>query len=137
MHGSASLQAAARPLAIARWLLAVAVMVVLIVLIGGITRLTESGVSITEWKPVTGMIPPLTGAQWQAEFGAYRQTPQYIQINGPAGMTLATYKFIFFWEWAHRLLARLIGLAFALPLGWFWVKAGRGRLVDGQVRHRL
>ncbi len=123
MHGSASLQAAARPLAIARWLLAVAVMVVLIVLIGGITRLTESGVSITEWKPVTGMIPPLTGAQWQAEFGAYRQTPQYIQINGPAGMTLATYKFIFFWEWAHRLLARLIGLAFALPLGWFWVKA--------------
>ena len=109
MHGSASLQAAARPLAIARWLLAVAVMVVLIVLIGGITRLTESGVSITEWKPVTGMIPPLTGAQWQAEFGAYRQTPQYIQINGPAGMTLATYKFIFFWEWAHRLLARRIG----------------------------
>ena len=122
MHGSASLHSTARPLAIARWLLAVAVMVVLIVVIGGITRLTESGVPITEWKPVTGVIPPLTEAQWQAEFDAYSQTPQYIQINGPAGMTLATYKFIFFWEWVHRLLARLIGFAFALPLVWFWVK---------------
>jgi len=122
MHATASLQSAARPLAIARWLLAVAVMIALIVVIGGITRLTESGVSITEWKPVTGMIPPLTQAQWQAEFAAYQQTPQYIQINGPAGMTLATYKFIFFWEWVHRLLARLIGFAFALPLVWFWAK---------------
>ena len=122
MHGSANLHSAARPLAIARWLLAVAVMIALIVVIGGITRLTESGVSITEWKPVTGVIPPLTAAQWQSEFDAYRQTPQYIQINGPAGMTLATYKFIFFWEWAHRLLARMVGAAFALPLVWFWVK---------------
>jgi cytochrome c oxidase assembly protein subunit 15 len=122
MHGSASLHSTAKPNAIARWLLAVAAMIALIVVIGGITRLTESGVSITEWKPVTGVIPPLTQAQWQAEFDAYRQTPQYIQINGPAGMTLATYKFIFFWEWAHRLLARLVGVAFALPLAWFWAK---------------
>ena len=93
-----------------------AALVVAIVVVGGITRLTESGVSITEWKPVAGVLPPLSAAQWQAEFEAYRQTPQYIQINGPAGMTLATYKFIFFWEWVHRLLARGIGLAFAAPL---------------------
>ena len=111
-----------RPLALARWLLAVAALVIAIVVVGGITRLTESGVSITEWKPVSGAIPPITEAQWQAEFDAYRQTPQYIQVNGPAGMTLATYKFIFFWEWVHRLLARSIGLAFALPLAWFWAR---------------
>ena len=99
----------ARPLALARWLMMVAALVVAIVAVGGITRLTESGVSITEWKPVSGVLPPLNAAQWQAEFAAYRQTPQYIEINGPAGMTLATYKFIFFWEWVHRLLARAIG----------------------------
>jgi len=110
------------PLALARWLLVVAALVVAIVAVGGITRLTESGVSITEWKPVTGALPPLGEAAWQAEFDAYRQTPQYQLINGPAGMTLATYKFIFFWEWVHRLLARGIGLAFAVPLAWFWVK---------------
>lgn len=112
----------ARPRAIAAWLWAVAVLVVAIVVIGGITRLTESGVSITEWKPVTGALPPLNEAQWQAEFDAYRQTPQFQQINGPAGMTLATYKLIYFWEWLHRLVARLIGLAFALPLAWFWLR---------------
>jgi cytochrome c oxidase assembly protein subunit 15 len=112
----------ARPLALARWLWIVAVLVVLIVAVGGITRLTESGVSITEWKPVTGAIPPLTEAQWQAEFDAYRRTPQYIEINGPAGMTLATYKVIFFWEWVHRLIARAIGGVLALVIGWFWVR---------------
>lgn len=111
-----------RPLAIARWLLIVAAMVVGIVAVGGITRLTESGLSITEWKPVTGAIPPLSEAQWQAEFAAYKQIPQYTQVNGPAGMTLSDYKFIYFWEWVHRLLARLIGLAFALPLAWFWIR---------------
>lgn len=103
-----------RPLALGRWLLFVAVLVVLIVAVGGVTRLTESGVSITEWKPVTGAIPPLTHAQWQAEFDAYRQTPQYTEINGPAGMTLEGYKFIYFWEWLHRLLARGIGAVLAL-----------------------
>ena len=107
------------PRAIARWLWGVGVMIIAIVVVGGITRLTESGVSITEWKPVSGVLPPLTAAQWQAEFDAYARTPQFIQVNGPAGMTLATYKFIFFWEWVHRLLARLIGLAFAAPLVWF------------------
>jgi cytochrome c oxidase assembly protein subunit 15 len=111
-----------RPLALARWLLAVAVLVVLMVVVGGITRLTESGLSITEWKPVTGAIPPLTEEQWQAEFEAYQRIGEYQQITGPAGMTLADYKFIYFWEWLHRLLGRLIGLAFALPLAWFWIR---------------
>lgn len=110
------------PLALMRWLYAVATLVVLMVIIGGITRLTESGLSITEWKPVTGALPPLTEEQWQAEFDGYRQIGEYLQVNGPAGMTLADYKFIYFWEWAHRLLGRVIGLAFALPLAWFWVR---------------
>ena len=113
---------APRPLALARWLLAVAALVGLMIAVGGITRLTESGLSITEWKPVTGALPPLSQAQWQEEFAAYQRIGEYRQINGPAGMTLADYKFIYFWEWSHRLLGRLIGLAFALPLAWFWVR---------------
>ncbi|MET0252345.1 MAG: COX15/CtaA family protein, partial [Novosphingobium sp.] len=116
--------AGARPQALARWLLIIAALVVAIVAVGGITRLTESGLSITEWKPVTGVIPPLSEPEWQAAFARYRQIPEYVQINGPAGMTLADYKFIYFWEWLHRLLARAIGLAFALPLAWFaWKRA--------------
>ena len=111
-----------RPLAIVRWLLCVAGLVLLMVIVGGITRLTESGLSITQWKPITGPIPPLTEAQWQAEFALYRQTGEYINESGPAGMDLAAFKFIFFWEWFHRLLGRVIGLAFALPLAWFWVR---------------
>tara|TARA_A100001391_G_scaffold136353_2_gene95062 strand:- start:23731 stop:24765 length:1035 start_codon:yes stop_codon:yes gene_type:complete len=117
-----SLTGGGRPLAIARWLLAVAVMVFAMVVIGGITRLTESGLSITEWKPVTGALPPLTDAQWQAEFAGYQKIGEFQQVSGPAGMTLADYKFIYFWEWAHRLLGRLIGLAFALPLLVFWLR---------------
>lgn len=112
----------ARPLVLARWLLFVAALVVAMVVVGGITRLTESGLSITEWRPVTGAIPPLTEAQWQAEFAAYRTTGEYREVTGPAGMTLADYKFIYFWEWFHRLLGRVIGLAFALPLAWYWLK---------------
>lgn len=92
------------------------------VVVGGITRLTESGLSITEWKPITGALPPLNEASWLSEFEKYKQIPEYTQINGPAGMTLAEFKFIYFWEWIHRLLGRVIGLAFALPLAWFWVK---------------
>ena len=111
-----------RPAALARWLFLVAAMVVGIVVVGGITRLTESGLSITEWKPFTGALPPLSEAQWQHEFALYRQTPQFVQQSGPAGMDLAAFKFIFFWEWFHRLLGRLIGLAFAVPLAWFWLK---------------
>ena len=124
----------ARPLALVRWLACVAALIVAIVVVGGITRLTESGVSITEWNVVSGTLPPLTDAQWQREFAHYRQTPQYIQVNGPAGMTLATYKFIFFWEWVHRLLARGIGLAFAAPLAWFWL---RGRIPAGYTPRLL
>ncbi|WP_374528845.1 COX15/CtaA family protein [Novosphingobium sp.] len=111
-----------RPLALSRWLFVVAALVVTMVAVGGITRLTESGLSITEWKPISGAIPPITEAQWQAEFAAYQKIPQYTEINGPAGMTLAQYKYIFFWEWFHRLIGRTIGLAFALPLAWFWIK---------------
>jgi cytochrome c oxidase assembly protein subunit 15 len=113
---------AARPLALAHWLYVVAALVVMIVAVGGITRLTESGVSITEWNPVSGVLPPLNHQQWQAEFDAYRRTPQFIEINGPAGMTLATYKFIFFWEWVHRLVARAIGTVLALVIAWYWIK---------------
>jgi cytochrome c oxidase assembly protein subunit 15 len=120
--------AAPAPLTLARWLLVVALMIIAIVVVGGITRLTESGVSITEWKPVSGALPPLTEADWQVEFAKYQQTPQYVLVNGPAGMTLATYKVIFFWEWVHRLLARTIGMAFALPLLWFWL---RGQIPAG------
>ena len=111
-----------RSLAIANWLLVVAGLVFLMVVVGGITRLTESGLSITEWNPISGAIPPLTHEQWQHAFDLYKQTPEYLEINGPAGMGLAEFKFIFFWEWVHRLVGRLIGVAFALPLLWFAVK---------------
>ncbi|MDI1296570.1 MAG: COX15/CtaA family protein [bacterium] len=106
-----------RPAAIARWLLTVAALVFCMVVVGGITRLTESGLSITQWKPITGAIPPLTHDQWMEAFRLYQQIPEYQQIN--RGMTLGDFQFIFFWEWLHRLLGRLIGVAFALPLIWF------------------
>ncbi|HET7708167.1 MAG TPA: COX15/CtaA family protein [Sphingomicrobium sp.] len=114
--------APARPLAIARWLLAVAGLVFIMVVVGGITRLTESGLSITEWRPISGAIPPLSAADWNRAFELYKATPEFREINGPAGMGLADFKQIFFWEWLHRLLGRLIGLAFALPLAWFTLK---------------
>jgi cytochrome c oxidase assembly protein subunit 15 len=111
-----------RPVALSNWLYSVAFLVFIMVVVGGITRLTESGLSITEWKPVTGALPPLSEADWLSEFEKYKQIPEYLEINGPAGMTLADFKFIYFWEWVHRLLGRLIGVAFALPLLWFAVK---------------
>ena len=111
-----------RPRAIAWWLFAVAALVFAMVVVGGITRLTESGLSIVRWEPVAGALPPLGEARWQAEFAAYRNSPQYQLIN--AGMTLADFKSIFFWEYVHRLLGRAIGLVFALPLLWFaWKQA--------------
>ncbi len=116
------LPANGKPLALARWLFVVAALVTLIVAVGGITRLTESGLSITEWKPVTGTFPPLNEEQWQAEFEAYQQIGEFQQVAGPQGMTLSDYKFIYFWEWFHRLIGRIIGMAFALPLAWFWLK---------------
>jgi heme a synthase len=107
------------------WLFTVAAMVFAIVVVGGITRLTESGLSITEWKPLMGAIPPLSEAQWASEFEKYQRIPEYIEINGPAGMTLADFKFIYYWEWIHRLLGRVIGLALALP----WLFFAVARLV--------
>lgn len=123
---------AARPGAIARWLFIVAALILLMVFVGGITRLTESGLSITEWKPVTGTLPPIGDAAWAAEFARYQQSSQYVLMN--QGMTLAAFKHIFFWEYIHRLLGRIIGLAYAVPMLWFIarraVPAGHGfRLV--------
>ena len=115
-------QPLARAAAIANWLLAVAGLVFAMVIIGGITRLTESGLSITEWKPVSGAIPPLNAADWAHAFDLYKATPQYQRVSGPAGMSLGQFQFIFFWEWVHRQLGRIIGLAFALPLLWFAVR---------------
>ena len=94
--------------------------------IGAITRLTESGLSITEWAPVTGVIPPLNEAQWMAEFDKYRQIPEYQQIN--RGMSLEAFKVIYFWEWFHRLWGRLIGVAFLVPFLWF---LARRRVPEG------
>ncbi len=111
-----------RPLALARWLWVVAMMVIVIVVVGGITRLTESGLSITQWDVVSGVLPPLSQEAWQAEFDLYRQTGEYRFESGPAGMDLEAFKFIYFWEWFHRNLGRLIGLAFALPMAWYWIK---------------
>ena len=116
------LRPTARPLAIANWLFAVAALVFVLVVVGGITRLTESGLSITEWQLVAGAIPPLSHADWQRAFDLYQATPEYREINGPAGMDLAAFQVIYFWEWLHRLLGRLVGVAFALPLIWFAVR---------------
>ncbi|HEX5818020.1 MAG TPA: COX15/CtaA family protein [Gemmatimonadales bacterium] len=102
---------------VGRWLALWAGMVFLTVLIGGATRLTESGLSITEWNPVTGVVPPLSEGAWQAEFAKYQQIPEYQQLN--RGMSLAEFKQIFLWEYVHRLWARLVGLAFAVPLAIF------------------
>ncbi|WBH16459.1 COX15/CtaA family protein [Sphingomonas radiodurans] len=120
LQPSPGFRVSARPRAIARWLYMVAALIVLMVAVGGITRLTESGLSITQWKPISGILPPLNAAQWQAEFLNYQRIPEYQQIN--QGMTLAGFKAIFFWEYVHRLLGRVIGLAFALPLLWFAVR---------------
>ena len=125
------------------------------VLVGGATRLTESGLSIVEWKPVTGTLPPLNEAQWTQAFEGYKAIPQYRELN--AGMSLAEFKTIFWWEWSHRLLGRVIGAVYLLPFLFFLWRgvlergaeaaavadlrprraAGRGRLVDGGLRaHR-
>lgn len=99
------------------WLYVVAAMIVAMVVVGGATRLTESGLSITEWKPVTGILPPMSEAQWQAEFDKYKTIPQYEILN--KGMGLESFKTIFWWEWAHRLLGRVIGFVFLLPFLYF------------------
>jgi cytochrome c oxidase assembly protein subunit 15 len=126
--GGAEAPPRARDLAAVRaWLVALAVLVVLMVAVGGATRLTGSGLSITEWRPVTGAVPPLTQEAWLAEFAKYRQIPQYELLN--RGMSLDEFKFIYWWEWSHRQLGRLIGVIFFLPLVWFWLRGVvRGRL---------
>src|SRR6266850_534393 len=96
------------------WLWSIAALILAMVLVGGATRLTESGLSITEWQPVTGTLPPMSDAAWTAAFEKYKAIPQYQQVN--RGMSLAEFKTIFWWEWAHRLLGRLIGVAFLLTL---------------------
>jgi cytochrome c oxidase assembly protein subunit 15 len=113
------------------WLALWAAMVLLTVVIGGITRLTESGLSITEWKPVSGVLPPLSATDWEAEFSRYRQIPEY-QVHN-TGMTLAGFKQIYLVEYVHRLWARLVGLAFAVP---FLVFSAR-RMLDGPLARRL
>jgi heme a synthase len=110
--------------AVRAWLFTVAALVFAMVVVGGATRLTESGLSITEWQPLLGAIPPLNEADWQAAFEKYKAIPEYSIVN--AGMSLSAFKFIYWWEWTHRLLGRLIGVAFALPFLAFWV-AGRLR----------
>jgi heme a synthase len=112
--------------AIRLWLYAVAALVLAMVLVGGATRLTESGLSITEWQPVMGVVPPLDDSQWQLEFQKYQAIPQYRELNN--GMSLDAFKTIYWWEWTHRLIGRTIGVVFLLPLLWFlwrgWVGPG-------------
>jgi cytochrome c oxidase assembly protein subunit 15 len=108
------------------WLATVALLVFLMVMVGGATRLTDSGLSITEWQPILGAIPPMTDADWQDAFAKYKQIPEYRDVN--KGMSLDAFKVIFWWEWAHRFLGRIIGIAFAVPLLLFWAT---GRLPQG------
>jgi len=127
-------QAIAKPAASERalgfWLLGVAAMIFAMAVIGAITRLTESGLSIMEWAPIEGALPPLSQSEWERLFALYRTIPEYIDVN--AGMTLAEFKAIFWWEWIHRLWGRLIGLVYLLPLLWFlW----RRRLPSWIVPH--
>jgi cytochrome c oxidase assembly protein subunit 15 len=117
--------------AVGLWLFGIATMIGLMVLVGGLTRLTGSGLSITEWHPVTGAIPPLSDADWQAEFAKYQGSPQYELLN--RGMGLAAFKTIYWWEWTHRLLGRLIGVVFAVPfLVFLWQ-----RRIDRALAGRL
>ena len=104
--------------AVAVWLLACCALVFAMVVIGGVTRLTHSGLSIVEWQPIVGTIPPLNDAQWMEAFGKYRLTPEYHKVNRT--MSLHAFKGIFWWEYFHRLLGRMIGAVFLLPMLWFW-----------------
>jgi heme a synthase len=125
--GQDVLATADRMSAVRVWLWFVAFLVLAMILVGGATRLTGSGLSITEWRPLLGAIPPLSEAAWLAEFEKYRAIPQYQLLN--KGMSLTDFKFIYWWEWGHRQLGRFIGVAFMLPLAWFWLRGiVRGRL---------
>jgi cytochrome c oxidase assembly protein subunit 15 len=117
--------------AIRVWLFTVAALIALMVLVGGATRLTESGLSITEWKPVTGALPPLSQSEWEQAFEAYKLIPQFKSLN--SGMTLSQFKTIFWWEWSHRLLGRAIGMVYLLPFLFFLWRGGMG----AELRRRL
>jgi heme a synthase len=117
--------------AVRGWLISVAALIAVMVLVGGATRLTESGLSIVEWKPVTGALPPLNDAQWAQAFEGYKAIPQYRELN--AGMSLSEFKTIFWWEWSHRLLGRVIGAVYLLPFLFFlW----RG-VLGAELKRRL
>jgi heme a synthase len=124
-------RAAAADWWLAAWLYAVTGLVLVMVVVGGATRLTGSGLSITEWQPIVGALPPLTDAAWQAAFAKYREIPQYHMLN--KGMSLEAFKGIFWWEWGHRFLGRFIGFAFALPLAFFAIR----RQINGALALRL
>jgi len=109
-----------RSLGIALWLWLVAAIVIVMILVGGATRLTDSGLSITKWEPISGVIPPLNEGEWQKEFEAYKKIPEFKTVN--PDMQMDGFKTIYWWEWAHRLLGRLIGLCFVLPMIWFYLK---------------
>ena len=128
------LRPSGKPRAIANLLYLVAALVFAMVVVGGITRLTESGLSITQWDPVSGAIPPLSQDDWRHAFDLYKQTPEYQKVNGPAGMGLEQFKSIYWWEFIHRLLGRLIGFVFAVPLMWF---AARREIPSGYGRKLL
>jgi cytochrome c oxidase assembly protein subunit 15 len=117
---AATAPAAGSHRAVAAWLFVCCALVFAMVVVGGVTRLTHSGLSITEWQPIVGTLPPLTDAQWEEAFAKYRLTPEYRQVN--KGMSVAEFKCIVWWEYFHRLLGRLIGVAFLLPLLWFAVR---------------
>ncbi len=116
---------------IAIWLFGCAALVFAMVVLGGVTRLTGSGLSMVEWHPISGVVPPLNEAQWMAEFDNYRTSPEYLRIN--RGMDLAAFKRIFLFEYAHRILGRLIGLAFLLPFGYFLVRRMLSRALSAEL----
>ncbi|MEM8743216.1 MAG: COX15/CtaA family protein [Pseudomonadota bacterium] len=102
------------------WLYGLCALIFAMILVGGATRLTDSGLSITEWQPILGIVPPMSDAAWQIAFDKYRQIPEYQIIN--KGMSLSEFKFIYWWEWGHRFLGRMIGFAFLIPFLYFWAK---------------
>lgn len=130
--GATDRDAVANARAVGLWLVVSALMVFAMMIIGAITRLTESGLSMVEWRPLIGFLPPLDAGEWERVFALYKQTSQYQLMN--QGMSLAQFQEIFFWEWLHRLWGRLIGVVFALPLLWFVI---RRRMPAGYTRHGL
>ena len=128
---AAAEQAPAARTAIRIWLFVVGLMIIAMILVGGATRLTDSGLSITEWQPIHGAIPPLNQEEWLEEFEKYKKIPEYTEIN--EGMSLEAFKTIYWWEWGHRLLGRAIGIVFAIPLLVFWWRG----MVPGWLKPRL